>query len=216
MISEWKRCLKMIKYGYNVKSSAVVAVIFFVVGILFCIVDPHMSTMGGLYVVMGPMMLVQVSYTSLMAGLSLSSPRRRFMEIQLQDGLQLLVGILGYLLVVLIAVIVNGLAPEQSTNYTMSILCTGMITGILIAYLGVVYKYFVLSLILFIGGFMFVYIGLWDTMVEEMPSINLAGAVFFGLLFILLGEVLGGIFRRVFYRKPLSKYSLGAALRKQM
>lgn len=219
MITEWKRCMKLVKYGYNLKSSIACAVIFFVLGILWCIGDKGMFAMGGMYIVLGPLMLVQVIYTGLMAGMPLSSPRRRFIEIQLQDGLQLLVGVLGYLLVVLVAAIKvyrGHSTPELSIAYGQMVLYTGMLVGVLLIYMGIVYKYFLFSLILFMGGFAFIYIGLWGEMIKIAHSVNMVSGTLLGLLFVLIGEVLSGVLRRLLYKKPLNKYAMGMALRKQM
>lgn len=219
MITEWKRCMKLVKYGYNLKSSIACAVIFFVSGILFCVLQIDMFALGGLYIVLGPLMLVQIIYTGLMAEMALSSPRRRFMEIQLQDGLQLLVGVLGYLLVVLIAAIKvyqGHSAPELSTAYGQMVLYTGIIAGMFLIYMGIVYKYFLVSLILFMVGFSLVYMGPWGEIIKITHSVNMVSGTLLGLLFVLIGEVLSGVLRRVLYKKPLNKYAMGAALRKQM
>ncbi|MGN0153902.1 MAG: hypothetical protein ACI4A3_05585 [Lachnospiraceae bacterium] len=211
--------MRLVKYGYNLKSSIACAVIFFGVGILFCVVEIDMFAMGGLYIVLGPLMLVQIIYTGLMAGMALSSPRRRFIEIQLQDGLQILVGVLGYLLVVLIAAIkvYQGHSTlELSKVYGQMVLYTGIMTGVLLVYMGIVYKYFLVSLILFMGGFSFVYTGLWGEMIKITHSVNMISGTLLGLLFVLIGEVLSAVMRRILYKKPLNKYAMGMALRKQM
>lgn len=225
MITEWKRCMKLVKYGYNLKSSIVCAMIFFVLGMIICVMDQgNMFIMGGLYIVLGPLMLAQIIYTGLASGMALSSPRRRFMEIQLQDGMQLLVGVLGYLLVVLLAIAKVYLGHSESGIYVsfgrdaygQMILNTGILTGILLVYMGIVYKYFLISILLFAGGFAFVYIGMWGGVTEITSSVNMVSGTLLGLLFVLIGEVLSAVLRRLLYKKPLNKYAMGAALRKQM
>lgn len=225
MITEWKRCIKLVKYGYNIKSTIACALIFFVIGLIICVLDQgNMFILGGLYIVLGPLMLAQIIYTGLVSGMALSSPRRRFMEIQLQDGMQLLVGVLGYLLVVLLAVAKVYLGHSESEIYIslgrdaygQMILHMGILTGILLVYMGIVYKYFLISILLFAGGFAFVYTGMWGGVTEIISSVNMVSGTLWGLLFVLIGAVLSGVMRRILYKKPLNKYALGAALRKQL
>ena len=215
MITEWKRCAKLIKYGYNLKSSLAGAAIFFVWGIVMCVGTTDMFSMGGMYMVLGPMFMIQCIYTSLSAGLSLSSPRRRFIETWFHDGLQLLIGLLGYALVILIAIIKitsTHYAAEEITVYGQAILFTGMITGVLMIYMGIVYKTFLFGIILFTGSFAFIYAGLSNGMFNGMfgalQSVTMVNGTLFGLLFIAIGAIISGILRRVLYRKPFSKYSI--------
>lgn len=220
MIEEWKRCIKLIKYGYNLKSSIVCGLIFFVIGIIFCILDGTMFAMGGLYIILGPMMLVQISYTALMAGMPLSAPRRRFMETKLQDGLQFIISILGYFLVILFAMLKlyqGHYADELGATYGEMVMYTGMMSGILMIYYGIVYKYFLTSLFLLVGGFALVYMGAWGDMIKDFSySVDMVKGSLIGLLCIIMGGVIGIVLRRILYKKPLNKYAMGAALRKQM
>lgn len=212
MITEWKRCAKLIKYGYNLKSSVAAAAIFFVLGIVMCVLSPdEMFSLGGMYIVLGPMLLIQCVYTSLSAGISMSSPRRRFIETWFHDGLQLLIGLAGYALVILIAVIQishGHSGAEERAALGQAILYTGMLTGVLMIYMGIVYKTFLLSVLLFLVAFVSLMAEVPDKIFGFMQSVTVAKGILWGLAAIAIGAVISGLLRRMLYKKPLSKFSI--------
>lgn len=218
MINELKKQIKLLKYGFNLKSSIVTAVIFFLIGIFLSVylMDSVSFLMGGLYVVLAPAMALQVKQSLLVSGLVASSPKKRSLETWMTDILQMVIGVTTYLLLVAFAVWEQNLSANGAGDYAKSLIYIGILEGILWVYYGIVYKSFWLSTIAFaITYFLAMTNGFADGWFSKL-SVGMAGAPLLGLLFVFLGNFLSAVLRRALYRKPLTKYAMGINLRKYM
>lgn len=97
MIKSFRKQIKLIKYGSNIKSSIAAAALFFLLGLLFLIMDSEGFVIGSLYIFAGLLMLLQVYNTLLSIGMVTASPKRRMLETWLIDILGLLTGICYYI-----------------------------------------------------------------------------------------------------------------------
>ena len=161
-------------------------------------------------------MLLQVYNTLLSIGMVTASPKRRMLETWLIDILGLLTGICYYIFLLIIAVIKMNLEDEAvKQQYGTAFLFAGMIGGWVLVYCGMAWKSFLISVIVFSGGFFVIFSG-FSNAIEEGMSINPGIGAMLGILAVVLGAVIAGIIRRVLYKIPVSKYAMGANLRKQM
>ena len=161
-------------------------------------------------------MLLQVYNTLLSIGMVTASPKRRMLETWLIDILGLLTGICYYIFLLIIAVIKMNLEDEAvKQQYGTAFLFAGMIGGWVLVYCGMAWKSFLISVIVFSGGF-FVIFSEFSNAIEEGMTINPGIGAMLGILAVVLGAVIAGIIRRVLYKIPVSKYAMGANLRKQM
>lgn len=216
MIKSFRKQIKLIKYGSNIKSSIAAAALFFILGLLFLVMDSEGLVLGSLYIFAGLLMLLQVYNTLLSIGMVTASPKRRMLETWLIDILGLLTGICYYIFLLIIAVIKMNLEDEAvKQQYGTAFLFAGMIGGWVLVYCGMAWKSFLISVIVFSGGF-FVIFSEFSNAIEEGMSINPGIGAMLGILAVVLGAVIAGIIRRVLYKIPVSKYAMGANLRKQM
>lgn len=216
MIKSFRTQIKLLKYGSNIKSSIAAAALFFLLGLFFLIMDSEGIVIGSLYIFASLLMLLQVYNTLLSIGMVTASPKRRMLETWLNDILGLLTGICYYIFLLIIAVIKMNLedgAMEQ--QYGTAFLFAGMMGGWILVYCGMAWKSFLISVIIFSGGF-FVIFSEFSNAIEEGISINPGIGALLGILAVVLGAVIAGIIRRVLYKIPISKYAVGANLRKQM
>lgn len=216
MIKSFRKQTKLIKYGSNIKSSIAAAALFFLLGLLFLIMDSEGLVIGSLYIFAGLLMLLQVYNTLLSIGMVTASPKRRMLETWLIDILGLLTGICYYIFLLIIAVIKMNLEDEAvKQQYGTAFLFAGIMGGWVLVYCGMAWKSFLISVIVFSGGFFVIFSGFSNAM-EEGMSINPGIGAMLGILAVVLGAVIAGIIRRVLYKIPVSKYAMGANLRKQM
>lgn len=219
MIKNFRKQIKLIKYGGDKKSSIAAAALFFLLGILFLVMmDSEGLIMGSLYIFSGLLMLLQVYNTLLSIGMVTASPKRRMLETWLIDILGLLTGICYYIFLLIIAMIKIHVADEaDKQQYGIAFLFAGILGGWVLVYCGAAWKSFLISVITFSVGFFIIFSKYNEIIANDkaMP-VNLGIGAILGFLAIVLGAVLGGIIRRLLYKKPMSKYAMGANLRKQM
>lgn len=217
MITEIKRGMKLIRYGYGTKWNWIGGVLLWLLGIgICCLAHDGFMVIGTLYMMLGPMMVMQVMYSLLYSNLVGASPRRRGIEIIIADWINIISGFIGYLVFMIVAVVrVNG-APEQAQD-----IMTGVILGSLgaaAAYIcfGACYKYYWQSMILFFVVFFFIY-GAGMVIMNIMQfTLTMAWTAGFSLVFIAVGVFLSCVLRRLLYKKTLSPTACGTSLRKAM
>lgn len=216
MIKSFRTQIKLLKYGSSIKSSIATAVLFWLLGIAFLVMDSNAFILGGLYMLAGLLMLLQIHNTLLGIGMVTASPKRRMLETWMIDILSLLMGICYYIFLVIVEMIKMHLAAgDMKQQYGTALVFAGIMGGWILVYCGLAWKSFLISMVVFTGGFFLIFIK-FDEAINEGMSINLGTGVLLGFLAVVLGAAVAGIIRRIFYKKPISKYAMGANLRKQM
>lgn len=212
-----KTGLKLMKYGYGLKMNLFFGILFFVLGLIMCVTSrDEGGILGVLYVVLGPMMLVQITYSLMYANFVGASPKRKVLEITIPDFINTVIALLGYIVVIVNANIRTAMDAEQTGNAVEAMLVTGLTMAALLFCFGAAYKYFVLSMFFFFLVFMVIYSG--GLAVMHRMDLNLgmlpASLICFGI--IAIGLVLSGLLRRALYKRPFSSLACGANLRKAM
>lgn len=220
MMKEYKRQMKLLKYGFNVKTSIISAALFFVLGIVFIFSSfgENIPLLGYTYIVLGPMMLIQIIYTNLMSGLVAASPQHRFIEVNLCTFLTFLVTMFAQTLLVVIAICAYSTSSnslEISMKFGRSLAVGGFMSVWLCMYFAIVYKKYWFSVIWFAIVF-----GVLESMTflpsESMPVVTLGAGIIIGYVLVILANLLAMLARKLVYKSPISKYSMGAIMRKQM
>ena len=212
MIDELKRGMKLLKYGFNLKSSILLAVLFFLMGIVFIGIDNVTFLLGGTYIMLGPMMLIQIVVTLISANSVAASPRKRVLEIWIPNLAGLVIMILGYICIIAIAVLKIYQKPALENDYLNNLACMGMLTCILGIYMSISYKSFLMSIL----GIALAYPTAYVLFGSIKIHLTIVTASLIGFAFIVLGSILSFMLRKAFYKKPISKYAVGGALRKYM
>lgn len=216
MMADLKKGFKLIRYGHGLVLSLVVVAFFLLIGILFLFVGPEGMFLGTLYIWMAPMMFLQLEYSLLYAGTVLSSPRHRMLEIHLADVFTAISGVMGYLVILGAGAYWCAKAPEEAEYCVKVMLASGATLLFMLVYLGVAYKYFFVSMIAFVVGILVG--GNSGVIVMERAGLSytFTNAAWISLMCVIAGIVLSAVIRRVLYRKPISKWSAGASLRKSL
>ncbi|MDE6625578.1 MAG: hypothetical protein K2K56_04325 [Lachnospiraceae bacterium] len=215
MTDEFKKQIKLIKYGRGFRVSIGVMLLFILMGIFFIISGDYEGVvMGSVEIFFGIVGLLQMEYSMVAIGLCASSPRKRTMETWLPDLSGLVWGIVGYAIILLIVMIKISFfqeANEMKQLYGEKLVFAGMMGAIVIIYSSMAYKSVWGSMIFFFAGF-------YGTLFASGKDIalNFTVGALSGFFFILLGVVLAGVIRRLLYRKPLNRAAFDMGFRKQV
>lgn len=216
MTGELKRGIKLIKYGFNLKSSILIAVLFFIMGIVISIMDPKVSLLGGTYIMLGPLMSVQIVSTLICANSVAASSYKRVLEIWIPNLAAFLSIVFGYSFIIVITVLKIHKTPLLETDGLRNLVCMGMLACVLGIYMSTAYKSFFVSIFLFTIAFVSVYFSADILLKITQIHLTILSAALLGFGFILLGSVLSFMLSKAFYKKPISKYAVGGAFRKYM
>ena len=212
MIDEMKRGLKLIKYANDFKITVVVAILFCLIAIVICFVDLQFIVLASAEIFMSIIMFIQMEYSLLATGICASSPRKRNLETWLPDLTGLMLGIAGYLIILVIIMVNYFYVSEEIRQFCgAGILFSGMMGGITLVYGSLVYKNFIIGFIVFFSGF-------YSLLVcsEGELFVSLTAGIWGGFAFIVVGIAVAGILRRLLYRKPLNKAAFGMKFRRNM
>ncbi len=223
MISDLKLGFKMMKYGHSAKLSFVASILMVVFGLLLSTVGitAESSFLGGYFIMLAALLLMQLLATVNAANLVQVSPAKKKLQTRIPALFSVVLMLAGYLFSVIIAGVVVCTRPERAGNVNNYMIITAIIMGVIMMYYGACYKYFVVSTVLFLvvflagtplinGSLQLVFMPFTDS------RANFGLAALIGLAVILLGGLLQYLISLALYKAPISKLALGATLRKQM
>ena len=215
MIKNYKLGLKLLKYSYGIKQCVLIALLFFVIGLLLFMVNSS-GFLGPLYLGMSAIYITQLLNTLNISSLVQSSSRKK----ALQTSIPVLVGLPVYLLAYGLTVVVEMLLLHTGKTQVQDIVGTLILVGLmemwLLAYCGLAYKWFYASVIMFFGAALFV--PSFQYLMEEMvlPHVSLWEAAVIGLMEILTGGCLQYLISRLTYRLPIARAAQMRTLQKYM
>ena len=225
MINNWKLGFKILRHGYGLVMNIIQGIAFCVLGIAFLLFEtlmpPYGRMMAGQVIILCIGMLpVQMLYSLSASNLVLTSPVRK--KLQTSVPAQLTWGgmTLLYLIIVLIRAAMSGKFPEGKSSVCNELVILGLVAMIIMLYMGIAYKYFVVSLVFLIPViYSSVYMGMWADMKWSIFSQNNASfilATVIGLACIAAGAMGQYLLTLLLYKKPLSKMAQAAPLRKEL
>jgi len=213
MISKVKKSFRLIPYGYALKMNLIGGVLVFLLGLAgLCTGSLQAILSASIFMVLGPLVLLQVAGSLLYSGVIAASPRRRVVEIVLGDVLSVIASVIGYATVAGYIYLNQEVIERPAGNMILASICM----AICVIYFGVAFKLYAVGSILFfifvLGGY-----GLGLLLLEWMEfKISLASASVIGFLIMVFGVVLSSMFRRLLYKRSLSARACGEGLRKAM
>lgn len=218
MTTDLKTAFKLLKYTFHLKTNCVSAIIITILGILFLIAAPDTTLfmLGGFYLALGPLCILQMQFTLLYSNLGKSSPKARMLEISSIDTLSAIIILICYTFVVIYITIRHGSAPAE---FPITYLFTmGIMYATLLIYFSLSYKTFIFGILLLIICTISVFSV--SIFIIELGIVELHLNTFTGYLLgygcVFMGLLLSGLLRRLVYKRPLSKLAAGAKLRKQI
>lgn len=213
MINEIKKGFRLIPYGYAIKMNLICGVVIMLLGLAALSMDSRNEIFtASIFIILGPLVSLQVAGSHLYSGLVAASPRRRLVDIVLGDVLSVIASLIGYLVIVGYIFLNKG-AIEHPAE---SMILAGVCMAICVIYFGVALKCYLVGSILYfigvIGGYLVGSVFLEVTEIE----FSLAGGSVVSFLIMVLGVVLSSVLRRLLYKRRLSPTACGTGLKKAM
>lgn len=215
MAKKFRLGIKFIKYCSGIWQCALFALLFFVLGSLFFIIN-RPAFLPPLYLGVSVMYLIQLLNTLHTSSLVRSSPKGK----ALQTSVPAIVGVLSLLLIYGLTVVVellllkNGLTRVE--DVVSALVIAGLFEMLALGYCGMAFKWFFVSLFLFLAFAFFLMPIQYLFQDLAAPYIPLWGAVIIGALEIMLGGCLQFVLSLMVYREPSSKAAQMMSLRKYM
>ena len=221
MINDLKLGYRSLRYTYNLKGNITSAALMFGLGILISLFSSINTYMGSFFIMIAGMMPVQMIYSLNITGLVLSSPVRKRMQTRIPTVCSL-VSILGiYLFLAVMKVLCAWVNPEMQSYYCKDLVAAAVFGAAMMLYMGIAFKYFWISTILFFTGFILISDviervlysngGIWSQGV-----VSFAIAILLGIAILAAAAFLSYLLSLALYKKTVSKRSQNANLQKYM
>lgn len=230
MIQEMKKAFRLTKYCFQLKMNYVSAILVTLGGILSLLgsgltraatttasVSASPYLLGSFYLILGPMVIAQMHYILLFSNMVKSSPKGRFLEIQMLDLSSAIISLAGYTLIVIYTLTVNHFAACDYPS--VYLLTAGILTGLHMIFMSASYKLFLTSMIVLGICVLIVFTAISILTATSSPlvySLTTTASSLLGYLAILICLGLSALLRRALYKLPLSKLAAGAKLRKEL
>lgn len=225
MINNWKLGFKVLRHGYGLVMNIVQGIAFFVMGASFLFLQISSDFFRGgfpgqVIILCIGILPVQMLYSLNVSNLVLTSPVRKKMQTSVPAVLTWSCMTFLYLALALVKALVSLNRPESRESVCGELVILGWVAMAMMLYLGIAYKYFLLSLLfLFPIIFLAVNMGMsvelnWSVFNHGSASFALAAAI--GLACIGLGAFGEYLISLLLYKKPMSKMAQAAPLRKEL
>ena len=216
MMSDLKKCLKLCKYGYQFKTNIITGLFFLILGLLFLFLSSGFNVcLAAAYLLLGPSILVQVTYCMLFSDLLASSSLHRVVD----GAFPNIVGIIASLFafgMIYAGLLVNPKLRTGSLGDSGNIVIgAGLVIAVVIIFCGVSFKFFVTGTAVFTLMFIGAMAGC-GILTEGPKTTDLLTGSIIGFLIVVAGNVLSCILRMAVYKCALSPHAGGNSLRKAM
>lgn len=224
MINDVKLGLKLTKYAYAMKSSIIGMGIMIPVGILMCTAGIVVKGQfpGGYFFCLILMFFIQLNQSMFASNMVLSSPHKKSLMTTVNSVLAGCGALITFAISILVEAVLGFIMPDSLKYLSGQILITAVMAALFLLYLAICYKYFLIGTVIFIGTFVWVYLG--NMLKKDSWGVNFGDgtwsgfllAVFLGLVIIAAGIVFHFVVTKALYKVPVSKYSQTANIRKLM
>lgn len=222
MIAEFKKHMKLMKYGYNFKPGIIGAAVLMLGGICLYLTGMF-SLMSSIYIIFGLTSLLSIEETLLISGLVASSPKKRGLEIWGQDILQLVLATFGFLLIIFLDWIQRLINPELEGDGATNFIMIGLVIAMIQVYWAFINKSYLFGIIIGAAVYLLASIMVVNAYIAGYIEPSFLNGlirtdeikVVVGFFIVLAGCLIAGWIRRLLYKKPLSKYMMAGELRKE-
>lgn len=167
---------------------------------------------------LAPVFLTQMLNSVNVTNMAQASPVKKRLQTSVPTAINLFFMLLGYVVVSIAEYICVAAIPERRGSICGELFCIAIISAILIIYIAAAYKYFVISIILYVPAiFASVYYGKrigWGTELFAGTKHLFALTVIAGSVVIAAACLLHYFITLAVYKVPMSKYAQAAPLRR--
>ncbi len=225
MINDFKKALQLSLYGFKAQVQMIFMIVFVIVGLMWEYFFQGMHWIGGFFIVLAPIYFSQILYGMGMSSMVAASPYKKKLQVLYPALSNCFFELVAMTIIVLLKIFEIRSCPENKEGLMYVLLSVCMFCIVLNFYSAIVYKYFALSIVLMLVPVMALsYIftsesfnnyegGLLSALVEHM---SMGGLVLICYLTVFLGAALQYALSTALYKKPLSEYAMGMAMRKAL
>lgn len=220
-MNELKKGIKTMRYAYGIKTNLVQAGCFFLAGMVL-IISGERGTFGMFgcffWICIG-ILPSQLVYSLSASNMVQASPMRRKMQTVVPAAVNLFCILLIYLAEVLMCGIMAWMRPEQAGRIYWDLVTLAIMSVLMMIYLGVCYKHFVLATLIMVPEMVFGMRGGMDGWLRAQnigPDITFGMAVLAGFALIAVGGLAEYLLTLLFYRTPMARMAQAAPLRKEL
>ncbi len=225
MVENWKLGMKSLKYAYGIKTNVLVGIGFVVLaGLLYITKGQMILGLGGDYMLMCIALLpTQMIYSLSVSNMVQASTVRKKLQTSVPAMVTYGNMVLVYLIMILIRLAAVFGHPEQMGRMGGELVIMAGLMLLFMVYLGVAYKYFILSVAMVIATVLIispysnvVENDLFSWIVFSQDWWGIVLSVVLGLGLLTAGGLLQYLVSLLVYKKPVSKMAQAAPLRKEM
>ena len=227
MINDMKLGIRLLRYGYGIKMNLVLLIVCTAADVLFFVLELAgiTSSLGGFMLLDGYLLLacamipVQILFSLNAVDIVLASPVRKKLQTSVPAVMSLCATLAVYLIIVLKKAVIVLIHPDKTAQGAVGLAFLAFLAALIMVFTGVLYKSFAAFVVLcfslsgFISFFMMSLLRS-DFLGEDMGA--LARGTLIGAVLILAGAALEYALSILFYKKPVSKKTLGGKLSREL
>ncbi len=219
LINSWRFAVKCMKLSYNLKINILCMGFLFIMALVYEVFYVT-AGLGAFLLLIIATYPAQLIYSVCSSELVQSSPYRRSLMTSLPTVLTLCSGMAVYLVIICAEAVRAYVAPEKAGNGSRTVLLCGIMLMLLNMYMGLAYKYFVLSWVILAVSMMGYYylsglIGKGTALSQNLFNIPMLISVILGLCFTLAGNALQYGLSMLVYKKSMSRFAIFGLLRQR-
>lgn len=214
--------IKLLKYGLNAKLQLGCAALVLVLGLALELISGghNLSVVGGFYIVLSGTFLAQVIISLDVSKMVQTSSYKRKIQTSMPVLVNTSIQLASYTVVVLLRLYRLSQIPADDIEGRIAVgtNLAGIICLIFIfsVYLGFCYKFFLISVVIVVLIAVPLMVGLQVGACQIGRTIPMAAIVVSGYILIPAGQLLAYLFSRLVYKRELSLYAFGSAMRREM
>lgn len=216
MMTEIKKCLKICKYGFQLKTNIVAGLLFMALGLLMLFLgDGYSALLGIFYLALVPLYIAQISCSVLYSNMLLSSSLRKALDGSFPNVWGAVASAFAFVMTYVGLLVNPNMRTVSVAESGNNMIAAGIAIAAIMMYMGVVYKFFIGSIVVFSIITIGVMAGGCILLEMVQPTSLLVGSII-GLLIAVAGNVLGCILRAAVYKRSMDPLAGGASLRKAL
>lgn len=224
MINNLKFGLKSFRYAYGIKSNIFMALFFLVAGIIMSIQDSGilLGIYGDFMLMCISMLPAQLLFSLSASNMILASPMRKRLQTSIPATVTCGVMMFMYLVMTAGRLVRVWKNPQLAGDMSGELMVAAVMMVIFMAYLGVAYKYFVISILVVVAVVLIIpfrrgwagspfYVAIFG---EGIGGVALTALLGMGIL--AAGGFLQYLISLLLYRAPMAKMAQAAPLRREL
>lgn len=219
MTANLKMGFRLMRYAFGIKMNMVLVIVLAVCGLLFDFLT-HGTVFIGMFLLSAfSMSPVQLLYSICISNAAGASPWRKRMQTAMPALLTFFINIIVFTVMIIIKMVEAWLFPEDFAAIWGCLVGVAMLQVLVGIYNGVGYKYFALSLVVMYVAVFVVNFGVSQIIREGwgmFASLSPAVSIVFIYGSLLVAAVLQYVVSLALYKRPLSKWAQGAAMRRYL